>query len=175
MHWKCSGWDWRSYGSCAIQFCLRQHDHLWPGRPIHVWQDRRFLLHISHSFAHTCPPTMKISAVIVFPSHSQATLSCNRPEDSMPCDQVGNFFSREDTIILTKAHTGKQPVQWDWVWEGWWGRWGREKAEKLPGSFFSIGFYVGQKDPAQEPSGGVRPAQQPRREPTSRAGFQIDF
>ena len=70
-------------------------------------------------------------------------------------------------------NTGKQPLQWDWVWEGWW-RFGRKETQKLPGSFFVRGFW-NKKDPAQAPSGGVRPAQQPRREPTSRAGFSKTF
>ena len=37
-------------------------------------------------------------------------------------------------------NTGKQPLQWDWVWEGWW-RFGRKETQKLPGSFFVRGFW----------------------------------
>ena len=67
-----------------------------------------------------------------FSSPFQATLSCNRPEDSMPCDQVQIFFFSQ----YVGKNTGKQPVQWDWVWESW-GGFRRQKTQKLPGIFLA--------------------------------------
>ena len=41
LHFKCSGWNWSGDGGFSIQFCLWQHDHLWPGRDfffLQPWQ-----------------------------------------------------------------------------------------------------------------------------------------
>ena len=107
INWlKYLGRNRRSYWYGALQLRLWKHDHVRPG-------SLTFWLIYEVSKLLTIFITDHISP------HTQATLACNRPEDSMPCDQVQihcagqfNVWQKQLRRIASTTRSSTERSKW---------------------------------------------------------------